>query len=299
MKEGQALGDKVKLGIAKELKRNPRNPGLGDPVQNPYPFRFEYKADETPDKKYDAFRMDLEITDEIQRLIVEADPPDISRLDGQYSPETLRSMLERVCQIDGLPWDDFFSEEACAALAPPDEDAAPRETTRRAPASPAPAPRGRAGRPAPPPTRPQAAPGLRGAPAAHPASPKPAGGRGTPGAGPAPAKAAPPARAQRPELADEMVGCDGCGALMRAQDPRCPGCGMEYDVEKPVAPAPLQPRKRSEAAPPVAGPPVKAAEPDDLGDDQGFGEFGEDQIPFVHCRADGFGHRRASRWEKW
>ena len=60
MKEGQALGDKVKLGIAKEMKRNPRNPGLGDPVQNPYPFRFEYKADETPDKKYDAFRIDLE-----------------------------------------------------------------------------------------------------------------------------------------------------------------------------------------------------------------------------------------------
>ena len=90
---------------------------------------------------------------------------------------------------------------------------------------------------------------------------------------------------------------------MRAQDPRCPGCGMEYDVEKPVVPEPPRPRKRSEASPPpsraVAGPPVKAAEQEGIGDDQGFGEFGEDRIPFVHCRADGFGHRRASRWEKW
>ena len=37
----------------------------------------------------------------------------------------------------------------------------------------------------------------------------------------------------------------------------------------------------------------------DLEDDLGFGEFGEDEIPFVHCRPDAFGATKRPRWERW
>ena len=320
MKEGQAIGDKVKLAIAKEIKRNPRNPALGDPVQNPYAFQLSYKEDETPDKKYDAFRVDLDITPEIEDLI-SGEAPDISRLDGRYKPEVVRSMLEAVCQID-LPWDDFFSDEACALLAPPDEDEPKAETPAKsvergaAVAARAPASRGVAA------SSRGAAAGRAPAPASRTVA---APARGTSRA------ALPPSRTTqaRPAPVVDMVACDHCGKAMAATASKCPGCGAQYEVDAESAPPP-QIRKRSEARASAAPPPVRgdavgraidnrasrrvapeqpaprqqAAAPPPaaeapLEDDLGFGEFGEDEIPFVHCRPDAFGATKRPRWERW
>jgi hypothetical protein len=216
MKEGQALGDKLKLAIAKEMKRNPRNPALGDPVQNPYAFGFEYREKETPDKKYDCFRVELDLTQAIDDLISKTPAPDLEMLEGNYQPDTLRATLERVACVD-LPWDDFFTPEAAALLAsdapPPEEAKAPAEAPQRS----------RVQVPA--------------------RAPVPA-----PARAPAPAQA--PQRAAPPPAAVEMFACDNeaCQKPIKATDAVCPYCGHKYEVEAP-APQPLIPlRKRSEAA---------------------------------------------------
>ena len=116
MKEGPGLGDKVKIAIAKEMKRNPRNPALGDPVANPYAFCFEYKEDEVPAKKYDAYRVELELTEQINQLITDTPSPDISAMYGNYDMATLRSQLEKAALVE-LPWDEWFTQEAEDTLA--------------------------------------------------------------------------------------------------------------------------------------------------------------------------------------
>ena len=310
MKEGQALGDKIKVVIAKEVKRSPKNPKLGDPTLNPYAFRFEYDDSKDFSEKYDVSRVDIDITPEILELIT-GDAPDISRLDGRYSPETLRSMLERCCLIPDLPWDEWFSEEACKLLAPEDEDfPAKGESPKKAP--PPPPARGRAVAPA----------GRQAAPAPRGRAPEP---RQTQGAPEGRRAAAPPARSERSdpkpaprrEPEPEMFECD-CGQPIAATEAKCKHCGREYEVETPAAPAPPPLRKRSEAggvkpaprgAPPARNGERGRAEPpratrrdaasapqkdeaqervDDvppepeMGSDAdvGFGEFGNDEIPF-------------------
>lgn len=288
MKEGQGLGDKVRIAIAKEMKRNPRNPNLGDPVKTPYAFQFEYKKEETPDKKYDAFRVDLEITEQIQKLI-DSDPPNIDMMAGNYQPTTLRAQLERACLIP-LPWDDFFTAEAEAMLAEEEEEQ-PKKAPARAPA--------------PPQTsrQPHRGPAPQGARPRAPAPPQ----------APARAPAAPPPR-KAPEV--EMFACDNeaCGQPVAATDAKCKACGYEYEVQPAPEPPPPPMRKRSEigkaakpagvpatrgqvvapAQQPAAGPrraaprppahtPKEDGEPKTLAEEQadiGFGDFGEDNVPF-------------------
>jgi hypothetical protein len=301
MKESQSLGDKVKTAIAKEMKRNSRDRAKGDPVLNPYAFCFEYREDETPDKKYDAFRVDdLVLTPEIDKLISDTDAPDIGRYAGHYSPETLRSQLELACLIDGLPWDSFFSPEAIALLSKQDEDQAPKAQPAAAPAPRQAAPA--RGRPVLPPGRATASPARAAAPVEAP--------RGRP----APATRVAPAPAAEPE---EEFECNGCDQIIKASETECRNCGHKYEVQAPVpAPAPAR-RKRSEAqaapatatpshvqeksrvqdaslarhqAAPAARParpqaaqrpaaPVAPGEPA-AEEDPGFGEFSEEQIPF-------------------
>jgi hypothetical protein len=324
MKEGQSVGDKIKTCIGKEMKRNPRNPALGDPVQNPYPFRIEYDESKSYSEKYEVFRLDLEITPEIEKLITEEAAPDIARLDGSYQPEVMRSMLEQVCQLDGLPWDEFFSEEACALLAPADDAEEAPEKAKPAPRRPAAPPQRAQGRGTPPPApqprgRAAAPPQGRGAPpASRAAAPAP---RGAPPARPA-SREAPRPRQHAPEPEPEFA-CNGCDAVMKASDTRCGNCGMEYEVEQPDPPPRLQKRSevsRASAPAPRNGapatrapapsaprrqagqrlpPPTKAHQevsgggiadaadeiPPGLAqefgeDDVGFGEFGEDKLPF-------------------
>jgi hypothetical protein len=279
MKEGQALGDKVKIAIAKEMKRNPRNPKLGDPVQNPYAFCFEYREQESPDKKYEAFRVELDLDPQIQELI-NSPAPDIGMLSGDYVPETLRSQLEKAACIE-LPWDEFFTAEAAELLKKEDGPEEPKPERAPAPQAPsgrpAPAPRGRA---------PQAPPSRAAAPAQAPQR----------------APSPPPS----PKV--DMVACDRCNKAMPMSDSVCPHCGMRYEVEA-AEPEPAPPlRKRSEAkrsvpappaprgaasvidAPRASRPQAREARPVDdanhgerpaaAGDDTSWGDFGNDEIPF-------------------
>lgn len=279
MKESQSLGDKVKTAIAKEMKRNSRDRSKGDPILNPYAFCFEYKEDETPDKKYDAFRVeDLVLTPEINKLITESEAPDISRYEGSYSPETLRSQLERCCLIDGLPWDDFFSSQAIALLARKDEEEFPPKAEPKTAARPVSAPRGRQVLPPGRQTTSSARPGVE------------ASGRSRPAPQPAPDK-------------EEMFACNGCDHPIGATEATCRNCGHEYDPEPAAPPPPPALRRRSDAkapppaqkvdgavaaspratksarpqreAAPAGGPPVGAADVD-----PGFGEFTEEKLPF-------------------
>ena len=278
MKEGQAAGDKVKLAIQKEMKRSLRNPGLGDPVKNPYPFCLEYKENESPDRKYDAYRVDIPLDAVVNGLISETDAPDISMLAGNYQPATLRAQLERAAQIE-LPWDTFFTPDAEAQLSAMQEEQVP---------SPAPL---RASQPASfrVPPRPQPV-----ASSLHTSQPLPP---------PRQALAAPPLRVPEPE----MFGCDTCGQPIKATDTVCAHCGMQYEVEAAPAPKPLPLlRRRSELnkpapvaapvptmhrqvvapaqVPRASAPPVAVESPAGMGespeDDVGFGDFGADEIPF-------------------
>ena len=122
MKEGMALGDKVKLAIAKEMKRHPKNPSMGNPILHPYAFRFEYASEATPDKKYEAFRVDLDLRPEVMTLITETAPPDLSMFTGSFSRATLRAQLESAALVE-LPWDELF---------PPEEDEEPKKAPVRA-----------------------------------------------------------------------------------------------------------------------------------------------------------------------
>lgn len=327
MREGQGLGDKLKLAISKEMRRNPRDKRKGDPVHNPYPFCFTYDEKKSPSEKYDAFPVDLEITEQIADLI-DTDAPNIEMLGGGYSPGTLRAQLERAALIE-LPWDQFFTQEAedilgAKAEAEPKPPAAPSGARRSLSAPTVQAPAQRA--PVPPP-RAAAAPPQRTAP---------------------PARAPLPARAPAPALpvTQELFACDteGCAGVLAPTDAECTLCGAQYEVEAPAPPPPPPLRKRSElarapqaqaerapaprapapapraaVAPPRAAAPVPAtrgqvvaprpaapapvaraaaprpvapraaavpaAEPSDAaeppeGDDIGFGDFGEDQIPW-------------------
>jgi hypothetical protein len=268
MKEGQGLGDKVKLAIAREMKRNPRDPRVGSPVDNPYPFQFSYEEKATPDKKYDAFRVDLEITDEILRLITETDPPSLEMLSGLYVPGTLRAQLEAAVQIDGLPWDDFFTEDAEKALESLSEE------------------------------KPKAAP-KPVAPRAHLSVPVRAPAALRPSVPPArvpffPSKV-PPTRTMvpvKPAPVEDEVMCDACGKAMLVSSSKCPHCGQEYEVEVAPVPPPPPLRRRSEvqrAAPKPVAPsvpqararPVQQPAPAVAEEDPGFGDFGDsDEIPF-------------------
>ena len=314
MKEGQAAGDKVKLAIQKEMKRSLRNPGLGDPVKNPYPFCLEYKENESPDRKYDAYRVDIPLDAVVNGLISETDAPDISMLAGNYQPATLRAQLERAAQIE-LPWDTFFTPDAEAQLSAMQEEQVPSPAPLRAsqPASfrvpPRPQPVASSlhtSQPLPPPRQALAAPPLHtsqplppprqalAAPPMHTSQPLPP---------PRQALAAPPLRVPEPE----MFGCDTCGQPIKATDTVCAHCGMQYEVEAAPAPKPLPLlRRRSELnkpapvaapvptmhrqvvapaqVPRASAPPVAVESPAGMGespeDDVGFGDFGADEIPF-------------------
>jgi len=244
MKEGAAAGDKVKLAIVKEMKRSPRDPSLGDPVKHPYPFALEYKEHETPEKKYDCYRIDSELDPSVLDLLA-TEAPDISGLAGNYSPATLRAQLERACLVE-LPWDSFFTQEAVDLLGAQQEEAKQEPAARPAVAPPrAPRP-AQAAVPRPPP--PGAPTGFQ-APrqAVRPAVPPPR-------------PAAPPPPRPAPEA--ERFACE-CGAVMLATDAVCCACGMQYEVEPAPLPPPPPLRRRSELgrpapAPRQAPPPVGA-----------------------------------------
>ena len=51
--QGKIVGDKLKRAIRKELDRDRKDRDRGNPIKNPYPFRFLYDDSEQFDDKYD------------------------------------------------------------------------------------------------------------------------------------------------------------------------------------------------------------------------------------------------------
>jgi hypothetical protein len=297
MKESQLVGDKIKQAIAKEIKRHPKDKAQGDPVRNPYALRIEYREKElSPMNKYDAFRIEVDLTPQVEELITKTDAPDISMMEGNYSPKTLQAQLERVCQLDAVPWDDFFTGEAEKLLSSEQEEPKKKKQEQE--------PRREQ------PTRSDAV--------GRTIARKEEARSGRPESKVAP-KAAPKA-----EPNEEMCECD-CGKLMRASDTKCPHCGLEYEVDAEPAPSPPPLRKRSEvarerasASPSKAAPkeeprsgrpeskvaPKASAKAETLpappaADDEGFGDFGDDEIPFVTSEVMLSALDRIPKWERW
>ena len=304
MKESQLVGDKIKQAIGKEIKRHPKDKAQGDPVRNPYALRIEYHEKEpSPMNKYDAFRIEVDLTPQIEELITRTDAPDISMMEGNYSPKTLQAQLERVCQLeklrggplDAVPWDEFFTEEAEKLLSSePEEPRKKQEQESR-----------------------------REQPARSDAVSRTIAKREEQRSGRPEQRVAPKA-APKPEPKEEMCECD-CGKLMRASDTKCPHCGLEYEVDAEPAPPPPPLRKRSEvarerasAAPSKAaskeearsGRPESRVEPKasakaetfsalPAADDEGFGDFGDDDIPFATSEVVPGAFDRIPTWERW
>jgi hypothetical protein len=236
MREGPGLGDKIKVCISKEMRRNPRDRKLGDPTVNPYPIQFTYDERQDPAKKYDALRVELDLTQQILDLI-DSEKPDISMLAGDYSPSTLRSQLERAALIE-LPWDQFFTREAEDILGAREEAEKQGRPASAAPRAQVAVPRGPA---APPPRAPLRSPGAP----ARASPPRPLGGP--------PARALPPPRPapSPPPPKEELFACDaeGCSGVLRPTDAECPVCGLQYEVEAAAPPPPPPPpplKRRSE-----------------------------------------------------
>lgn len=104
--ESQALGDKLK----KEVKKRMVDLGEdGDPRVKPYAFRWTYDENKEFSDKYDVTVLSkLPVTDEIQAAFNE-EPPSIQQLVEPPNLATMRSVFERYCQIQGIPWDEIFA----------------------------------------------------------------------------------------------------------------------------------------------------------------------------------------------
>lgn len=106
--EAEALGNALKRVLRDKIEEIGRE--KGNPLRNPYPFLWEYRADEPFEKKYRVVpKTTIELTDEIRELI-SGEPPDLS---GHLKPgnvATLRSEMEEACLIEGFPFDEIFAE---------------------------------------------------------------------------------------------------------------------------------------------------------------------------------------------
>lgn len=237
--ETSLVGEKVQQVILDQMKRLGRKEG--NPLVNPYAFQIEHKPKEKQfQNKYHVLDLSpkaFPMTGEIRALIVDTDPPDITRMREPGNVRQLRQQLEQYCLID-MPWDQLFGP-AEALQANQSEDAGDTSFefgANEGADEPAPTPpaevKGKAAAPTPPTTA-----------LASPASP----------AAPASTAAAPAATSTRRKKAEptappppvEPMGdpCDDCGHAMKVTDTKCPGCGAEYAVteEAPAAAAPAQP----------------------------------------------------------
>ncbi len=229
--EQDLLGQKVRETIAKEMEG--RGLEKGNPLKNPYAIKWKHCPSEKEfGKKYNALAMSNEVvplTPEIERLIVEVDPPDISRVLEPWNIKTLRSLVEHYCQFQGLDWDTVFgpAEARCdengnyAEPEPDDEDENPLPDEQ--PASPSSPKRTiSAAKPAPaPPAAVQAAPSAPAEPAKKSLRKKKV----------EPAPPPPPAEGAEP------CPVDGCGAMLGPDEMKCSKCGTEFTAVDDDAPA--------------------------------------------------------------
>lgn len=112
--EPNLLGDKIKEVIQKAILDAEDG---GNPFKRPYAIRWIHRPNESEfSKKYDAARVGkLKITPEIQQLIVDDDPPNLTKVLSRRNPIMLRAQMEDACLIpDMVPWDSIFGR-ACKA----------------------------------------------------------------------------------------------------------------------------------------------------------------------------------------
>lgn len=306
------LGQKLKAELQKEIER--RGTEEGNPLIKPYPFRWKYFAQEAEfNKKYDVVALsNVQITEDIQRMIVEEAPPDLARVCRPGDVRSLRAQLEQYAVLE-LPFDDFFAEaEALQARAADadtefpyganaggDEELPAEAGTVEdpAPAAPPPPP---ARKPVPTTARAAAAPPAR-APAASPApaaKPATAVARVAPTAKP---PVPPPKQAATPPAAKpaakpspvapgrKKVEPPPPSQPLKAGDPCPPGWEPCVDCNTPMAPemvecpgcgtryAPVDGAGPTHAAAPVEEP---AAPSEGELKDIAEGETGTDEIPW-------------------
>lgn len=237
-KETSLLGDKVKEVIGNEIER--RGSEKGNPIRNPYPFRWKhFPAERVFHKKYNAIALDAEPDEQIAELITESDLPDISRFTSPPNYKTLRAQLESYC-LYSLDWDAVFG--------PVEKKLDPAGFYI-----------------APEPEKPRAAVQVPGKVAAKPKlAPKAAAKKE-----PEPEPEAEPVKPGRRKLAAKpevpTVPCDECKEPMPEDATVCGACGAKYELEEPAKPAAAKPSPKPAAGKPKPSP-KKAAVDDGPGD---------------------------------
>ena len=236
--ETSLVGEKVQQVIRDQMKRQGR--AEGNPLLNPYAFQVEHKPKETQfQNKYHVLDLSPKaypMTEEIRALIVDTDPPDITRMREPGNVRQLRAQLEQYALIP-FPWDELFGP-AEATQANPGGEAEDDSFDYGANAEPEPAA-----------TAPAEVQG-KAAPAPKVSAPAPIVTAASPvtasAATPAPtaagtrrrkAEPAPPAPPPTEPMQDP---CDDCGHAMKASETKCPGCGAEYAVTPEKEPVPAK-----------------------------------------------------------
>lgn len=229
--ETSLVGEKMQQVIRDQLKRLGKVEG--NPLLHPYAFQIEHKPKETQfQNKYHVLDLSPKaypMTDEIRALIVDSDPPDITRMREPGDVRQLRQQLEQYCLVP-MPWDDLFGPaEAIQANRSGDaaDDDAGDDSFDYGANEPAPVAASVPDQVAP--KQPPAA----AAPPVQPAAVAPA-------VAPAATRRK---KAEPPPPPEEPMGdpCDDCGAPMKATDTKCGKCGAEYAVTAEPAAAPAQP----------------------------------------------------------
>ncbi len=237
LKETSLVGEKVQQVIRDQMKRQGRVEG--NPLLNPYAFQIEHKPKEKQfQNKYHVLDLSPKtypLTEEIRALIVDTDPPDITRMREHGNVRQLRAQLEQYALVP-IPWDELFadSERQQANLGEDDagtegDDSFDYGANTEGTAAP---------EPTAPPKQQVSVPVTVAAP--KPADPAPAAPPPTAAAAGTRRRKAEPAKP--PEPPPEPMGdpCDDCKAPMKASDTKCGKCGAEYAVT-PEAAAPASP----------------------------------------------------------
>lgn len=199
------LGDKMKAAIAQEMESNG---DAGNPLTNPYAFRWVYDKDaKSPMDSYRAFRYNkAQLTDEIREAITATEYPD-PEPDTKPRPgdkSKIRAAMEDAAQID-IPWDQIFVDEWV------DEDPTDFNYGANAPAAESKS----NGKGRTPEVKTEGKPRTR---RKKKAEDKP-----------------------KPPPEPERIPCDDCGHMMLPTETKCGGCGAEYEVDEvPDQPAETQ-----------------------------------------------------------
>lgn len=216
--ENGLLGDKIK-GVIRDtqldLGVDEGNPGL-----NPYAIRWIYREKEQEfSKKYHATKMSkLPLSEEIEDLIRQDPPPDISGVIAPFKAGKERAFFEAHALVD-LPWDDIFEghEATDSDEESEDSDEAP-ESSKRTPEVPA--------------KKPDVKKAEEKAPKKEKEEP------------------ASKTRSKVPSEDDpRAVACDECNKPMWVDDTVCPHCDHDYaPAPKKEEPPPKQLMTRKEMA---------------------------------------------------